>query len=303
MHEGVIAWFPTRPVRPVKPVTPSKPDTSDTARFHGDNRCPARRVRAFLPRGVAKEVCSPRGGTVPPHVGGVVRRVLAPRAMRVLAVAFTGSVLVAVATSMLACGTRRLPAPAYTGQPQEALVQVPYPPPPARVEYVPEQPNGAAVWVDGEWVWRGRRYAWKPGRWVKPPANASFAPWATVRDPMGTLYIAEGTWRDSKGNQVAAPTPIETGAPSPGVVTDPEGDTVSESPIQSPDASLTKSESEATKETTRAPENLIVDGGDFRPDAGRIPDSSVPPSDASLIPDAAGFDARFDAQPARIGTP
>lgn len=222
--------------------------------------------------------------------------------MRVLAVAFTSSILVAAATVMVACGARRLPAPSYTGQPQEALVQVPYPPPPARVEYVPEQPADGAVWIDGEWVWQGRRYAWKPGRWVKPPANAAFAPWATVRDPMGSLYIAEGTWRDSKGNEVAAPSPIETGAPSPGSITVPEGDTLAAAGIQAQDASTTKPDGEAT-EQTRSAEDLIVDGGELRPDAMRIPDSAVPPSDASLVPDAGGFDARSDAEPSRIDKP
>ena len=222
--------------------------------------------------------------------------------MRVLAVAFTGSVVFAAATAMLACGGRTLPKPSYVGQPQEALVQVPYPPPPARVEYVPDQPDGKAVWIDGEWVWQGRRYAWKPVRWVSPPANASFAPWATVRDTMGALYIAEGTWRDSKGNEVAAPAPLRSGKPSPGAITDPEGETLTIPAVQDPDASTAKSEA-GIKEETTAPRELIVDGGDFRPDAMRLPDSAVPPSDASLIPDAAGFDATFDAEPARIKKP
>jgi hypothetical protein len=222
--------------------------------------------------------------------------------MRVLAVAFTGSLVVAGATAMLACGGRHLPAPSFVGQPQQALVQVPYPPPPARVEFVPEQPDGDSVWIDGEWVWQGRRYAWKPGRWVKPPGNAAFAPWATVRDTMGSLYIAEGAWRDAKGNEIAAPAPLRTGKPSPGAITDPEGETVEEPAIQAADASTKKVEGGLTEDTL-APRDLIVDGGDFRPDAMRVPDSAIPPSDASLIPDGAGFDATFDAEPARIKKP
>lgn len=213
--------------------------------------------------------------------------------MRVLALAFTGSFVVAAATAMIACGSRRLPTPSYVGQPQEALVQVPYPPPPARVEYVPDQPSGDAVWIDGEWVWQGRRYAWKPGRWVKPPSNASFAPWATVRDPMGSLYVAEGSWRDSKGNEVAAPAPLKVGRPSPGSITDPEGDTLAAPAIQNADASTTKPDGSDTSET-RAPRDLIIDGGDLRPDVMEIPDSSAPPADASLDP---------DAEPARIKKP
>jgi hypothetical protein len=210
--------------------------------------------------------------------------------MRALAIAFAGSLAFAAATTMLACGSRRLPAPSYVGQPQEALVQVPYPPPPARVEFVPDQPDDHAVWIDGEWVWQGRRYAWKPGRWVKPPANASFAPWSAVRDTMGSLYVAEGSWRDSKGNEVAAPAPLKIGKPSPGAITDPEGDTLAASAERAADASTTQPDGSITEET-RAPRELIIDGG-------------LPiPFDGSIIPDAAGFDATFDAEPVRIRRP
>ena len=216
--------------------------------------------------------------------------------MRLLAVAFTGSVAVAFATAMLACGAKSLPAPSYVGQPQEALVQVPYPPPPARVEFVPTQPDGNAVWIDGEWVWQGRRYAWKPGRWVKAPANAAFAPWTTVRDTMGSLYIAEGTWRDRTGNEVSAPEPIKTGASTAGAVTGPEGETFSMPATQPADAATVKPDGSGT-EDPRAPRELITDAGDFKADASQSPDGSLDPDDASIIPDAAGFDATFDAEP------
>jgi hypothetical protein len=182
--------------------------------------------------------------------------------MRILAVAFAGSLGVAAATAIFACGGRRLPAPRYVGQPQEALVDVPYPPPPARVEFVPESPDQRAVWIDGEWVWPGRRYAWKPGRWVRPPENASFAPWAAVRDTIGTLYVAEGSWRDGNGNEVAAPAPLKTGRPSPGTITDPEGDTFPGTGIQAPDASTTKPSGGET-DHTRAPRELFIDASRF----------------------------------------
>ncbi len=103
-------------------------------------------------------------------------------------------------------------------------MEVPYPPPPARVEYVPPRPSGDAVWIDGEWAWRGRRWAWRAGRWVVPPPNASFAPWTTVRDPLGTVHIAAGAWRDRDGNEVAAPKPLAFGRPSAGPVITPEGE-------------------------------------------------------------------------------
>lgn len=228
--------------------------------------------------------------------------------MRVLAFAFTGSLVVsaaiAAATAATACGGRRLPAPSYVGQPQDALVQVPYPPPPARVEFVPDQPDGDAVWLDGEWVWQGRRYAWKPGRWVKPPPNSAFAPWSTVRDTMGSLYIAEGSWRDRNGRELPPPEPLKVGLPSAGAVTDPEGDTQAAAGTQSPDASTTKSDGGVTDDT-RSARDLIVDSGpDFKVDAQQLPDGALAPPDGSVIPDAAGgFDATFDAEPARIQKP
>src|SRR5688572_24513088 len=109
----------------------SKAGTIAIALFQGDKREKRARARAFSPRAVAKPV---RGGATMR-----ARRQRWPwndacsrsRAMRILAVAFTGSLVVASTAAMLACGSRRLPAPSYVGQPQDALVQVPYPPPPA----------------------------------------------------------------------------------------------------------------------------------------------------------------------------
>jgi hypothetical protein len=209
--------------------------------------------------------------------------------MRRLAVAFSASLAVAVAG--LACGAQRLPAPAYVGHPSGALVQVPYPPPPARVEFVPDAPDDDAVWVDGEWVWQGRRYAWKPGRWVRAPANASFAPWTSVRDEMGTLYLAEGAWRDAKGNEVGAPKILKVGSPSPGTITDPEGQAVDVPAIQPPDASTQRTDGEATFDP-RAPRDLIVDSGpEFPVDASWLPDGALEPSDGGLVADVVAFDA------------
>lgn len=231
--------------------------------------------------------------------------------MRVLAVAFTSSVAIAAATvaatTMLACGVKRLPGPAYVGQPSEALVEVPYPPPPARVEYVPEQPDRDAVWIDGEWVWQGRRYAWKAGRWVKPPANAGFAPWTTVRDPMGTLFIAEGTWRDPKGAELPAPVALRTGGSTAGAIIGPQGDTLDMPGQQNPDASTVKPD--AAMDDTRAPRELIVDAAaafdaeDFKVDASLLPDGSLAPDDAALDPDVIIIDATDDAIPIRIKKP
>ena len=140
--------------------------------------------------------------------------------MRRLGIAIgTGMAAVCV---LFACGASRLPSPTYTGQPSEALQQVAFPPPPARVEFVPVAPNDDAVWIDGEWTWQGGRWGWKRGRWVIPPKDSKYAPWTSVRDVMGTLYVAEGKWRDAQGHELADPQPLATGRPSAGAVIDCE---------------------------------------------------------------------------------
>lgn len=256
-------------------------------------------AHAFLPRVVATRTVP---GTHALESGDVVRVMLDDAAMRLLGVAFTSSI---AAAALIACGRARLPAPNYVRQPPLSLVEVPYPPPPARVEYVPDQPDRAAVWLDGEWVWQGRRYAWKPGRWVRPPANASFAPWTTVRNTIGMLYMAEGTWRDRDGNEIAPPDPLTLGSPRPGAIIGPRGEALAIHGVQSPEASTAKPDA-ALSYDTRAPHELIVDSGpDLRVDASQLPEGSLEPepSDASILPDVAGFDATFDAEPARMSKP
>lgn len=112
----------------------------------------------------------------------------------------------AVATA--SCGTSALPRPPYTAHASVDLVAVPYSPPPARIEVIPDTPDSRAVWLDGEWTWTGRRWSWRRGRWVIPPQGAAFAPWQVVRDPKGSLYLAQGSWR-------------ATAKPDAGVIEDP----------------------------------------------------------------------------------
>jgi hypothetical protein len=145
-----------------------------------------------------------------------------------------GGVSLSIAGVLLACGAPRLPAPAFVGHPTEALQEAPYPPPPARVEYVPKEPPGGAVWTDGEWTWQGRRYAWKQGRWVKPPTSGRFAPWTSTRDPSGLFYVAEGKWRDAQGRELPDPPPLAIGRTRGGPVTDPEGTPVQPTPNVAP---------------------------------------------------------------------
>lgn len=159
----------------------------------------------------------------------LVHAVLSSGAMRGRSIVAMAIVLGTAAA--FACGAPKLPAPPYTNHPTSALTEVPYPPPPARVEAVPPRPkDDDAVWLDGEWIWQTRRWAWKPGRWIKPPAGARFAPWTTVRDRIGTLYLASGTWRDADGGALDEPEPLAVGGPAPAAVITPEGAEVREGP-------------------------------------------------------------------------
>jgi hypothetical protein len=208
-------------------------------------------------------------------------------------IAFVSGSALAFAAALLACGacgSGRLPAPAYTQHPTRALSQVPYPPPPARVEYVPERPEGPVVWVDGEWTWQGRRWAWKPGRWVVPPERAAFAPWTAVRNPAGTLFAAEGAWRDARGLELPEPEPVAVGTPTHGTPVTAEGEEVPTGPTvpakqPSPEASL---------RTT-----AIVDAGLLPPEGGtQRPEGGTHPTDASLLRDVELMDVVAAPPPA-----
>lgn len=162
----------------------------------------------------------------------LVRLVLDRAAMRRALVA--SGLLGLTMAMLLACGASRLPAPPYTGHPTSALSPVPYPPPPARVENVPEKPADGMVWIDGEWMWQTARWAWREGRWVQPPPNARYAPWTVVRDRVGTLYAASGAWRDISGKEVEEPVYQKTGRAPPVSVVDPEGQEVPTGPLARP---------------------------------------------------------------------
>jgi hypothetical protein len=127
-----------------------------------------------------------------------------------------------LAALVAACGAE-LPEPVTAVQPATLFVTVPYPPPPARVESVPESPIASAVWIDGEWAWRRSRWAWKPGRWVVPPANAFYLPWTIARADNGELSYAPGAWRAMNG-AVVTPPALATATVVAGSIVDPEGD-------------------------------------------------------------------------------
>lgn len=115
---------------------------------------------------------------------------------------------------MSGCGAPRLPHPVYVGHPTSALREVPYTPPPALVEFVPDAPSATAVWVDGEWHWNGGRWRWKRGRWLEAPDGARYSPWTETRGADGTLYHATGVWSDVEGNPIDEPEALALAVPS-----------------------------------------------------------------------------------------
>jgi hypothetical protein len=127
------------------------------------------------------------------------------------------------ALAVAAC-SGRIPHPPYANHPPDALVEVDYPPPPARVEFVPERPQSDAVWLNGEWSWSGRRWAWKEGGWVVVPEGARYAKLALVRRKDGKLFAAPGTWRNAQGAEITPPEFVKAGGAQATSVVDPEGD-------------------------------------------------------------------------------
>jgi hypothetical protein len=116
--------------------------------------------------------------------------------------AFLIPLLVAVSS---ACSSS-LPAPPETAHPMRAYIEVPYPPPAALVETVPKPPEADdAVWVDGNWVWRGRYYVWQRGGWLAPPEGASYATWQSLLAKDGRIVFATGQWYGPDHRPVAAP--------------------------------------------------------------------------------------------------
>lgn len=128
-----------------------------------------------------------------------------PRAAALRSAALAGIFLLAP-LAPLACG-ESIPTPTTTPHTAEdAAVVVPYPPPPARVEIVPSQPATleSAVWIDGEWQWRGSRWVWLPGRWEVPYPGARFAPSTVVRRSDGALVWFGGVWHFPPERSAAA---------------------------------------------------------------------------------------------------
>ncbi len=91
----------------------------------------------------------------------------------------------AIALSMTAVITgcaASVPLPRDGDHAGDEPILVPSPPPVPKVEIVPQvaHPQPRAVWVSGQWLWRGRRWEWEPGTWVTPSRGDTYAPPAIV---------------------------------------------------------------------------------------------------------------------------
>jgi hypothetical protein len=126
---------------------------------------------------------------------------------------------VAAALLALACGGS-LPRPRQSAPPEEAFVEVPYPPPAALSELVPKRPKvDGVVFQDGGWTWRGRYYVWQRGGWVVPRAGMSFCPWTLRYAPDGRALFAESRWVDARGRLVRPPEILVPAVTPPNEVT------------------------------------------------------------------------------------
>lgn len=119
-------------------------------------------------------------------------------------------------TALLTACSAGLPGPPTGRIPADAMIEVPYPPPPARVEVIPPQKGKLDVWIDGQWDWGDRAWQWIPGVWVTPPPGAYFTRWTTVRRSDGRLLFARAAWRGKDGRPLQKKTGAEICPPPPG---------------------------------------------------------------------------------------
>jgi hypothetical protein len=126
--------------------------------------------------------------------------------------------LLPVVLVVSACGAA-LPTPAFTTHPFSAYVAIPYPPPAALAETVPERPNNPdAVWLDGEWNYQGPEFIWRRGGWVIPPRLGRFAPWQIWYRSDGRLMMASGGWYDGT-RKLPSPVMLRSASAPPNEVT------------------------------------------------------------------------------------
>jgi hypothetical protein len=108
-------------------------------------------------------------------------------------------VALALALGLLPACASSLAKPPGGAVPPDAMIEVPYPPPAARVETIPDKKLAGQLWIDGQWEWDAKAWKWRDGAWTTPPPNAYFTPWTTKRRADGQLLFARAEWRDPSG--------------------------------------------------------------------------------------------------------
>ncbi len=58
----------------------------------------------------------------------------------------------------------------------------------------PAAPYPNAVWVSGEWVWRGDRYVYRNGYWARPHNTRTWISGEWRQSPRGYVWV-KGHWR------------------------------------------------------------------------------------------------------------
>lgn len=104
-----------------------------------------------------------------------------------------------LALLLLACTpTSSLPLPKTGPHVGEEAVIVPYPPPPAKVQVIPDRPEKPKdlVWIDGQWLWRSQRWIWQEGKWEEPHKNGYYAIPMTIMVSDGSIRYFAGSWHD-----------------------------------------------------------------------------------------------------------
>ena len=100
---------------------------------------------------------------------------------------------------LMACNRSALPLPPTGPNGGKNPIIVPYPPPPARAEIIPQKAGERVVWIDGSWSWDRRRWIWQKGRWEVPPKGSYYATSKTVEMPDGTIGWLPGGWQKPGG--------------------------------------------------------------------------------------------------------
>jgi len=90
-----------------------------------------------------------------------------------------------------------LPRPKTADHPntETRIIVASKPTEPVQVDLVGTRPSATAVWIDGQWEWRGRRWVWIAGNWQEPPSNSYYAPSILVQWPIPVF--GEATSQDA----------------------------------------------------------------------------------------------------------